>query len=46
MIAPGMRLSQDKWSAFASVGLPIVNDLNGIQAEADWRLVTGVSFSF
>ncbi len=45
-VAPGLRLSQDRWSAFASLGIPIVNDLNGIQAEPDWRLVTGVAFSF
>lgn len=45
-IAPGLRLSQDKWSAFASVGIPVVNNLNGIQSEADWRLVSGVTIGF
>ncbi|MEQ1653331.1 MAG: transporter [Hyphomicrobium sp.] len=45
-LAPGLRLSQDKWSAFASIGLPIVDDLNGTQAEPDWRLVTGMSLAF
>lgn len=45
-VSPGLRLSQDKWSAFASVGIPIVNDMNGIQSEADWRLVTGVMVGF
>lgn len=45
-IAPGLRLSQDKWSAFASVGIPIVNDTNGIQSEADWRLVSGLTIGF
>ncbi|MEQ1717325.1 MAG: transporter [Hyphomicrobium sp.] len=45
-IAPGLRLSQDKWSAFASLGIPVANTLNGIQAEPDWRLVTGVSLGF
>jgi hypothetical protein len=45
-VAPGLRLSQDKWSAFASLGIPVVNNLNGIQSEPDWRLVTGVSFGF
>jgi hypothetical protein len=45
-IAPGVRYANDKFSAFASVGLPIVNDLNGIQAEPDWRLVSGVSLGF
>lgn len=45
-IAPGLRLSQDQWSGFASVGIPIVNELNGVQAEPDWRLNTGVSVGF
>jgi hypothetical protein len=45
-LSPGLRLSTDKWSGFVSVGIPIVNDLNGIQPEPEWRLVTGVAFSF
>ncbi len=45
-ISPGLRLSQDKWSAFASVGIPVINDLNGVQAEPDWRFSTGVSLAF
>lgn len=45
-VAPGLRLSMDKWSAFASIGIPVVNDMNGIQAEPDYRLVTGLSIGF
>ncbi len=45
-IAPGLRLSKDNWSSFVSVGIPIINDLNGIQSEPDIRIVTGVSFTF
>lgn len=45
-LAPGLRLSQDKWSGFASIGIPVVSDLNGLQAEPDWRLVTGMSLAF
>lgn len=45
-VSPGVRLSMDKWSAFASVGIPIVNDMNGLQAEPDWRLVSGVTMGF
>ena len=45
-LSPGVRLSVDKWSGFVSVGVPIVNDLNGIQPEPEWRLLTGVAFSF
>ena len=45
-LAPGLRLSMDKWSAFASLGIPVVDNLNGVQAEPDWRLVAGVSIGF
>jgi hypothetical protein len=29
-----------------SLGVPIVNDLNGLQAEPDWRVLTGLAVSF
>jgi hypothetical protein len=45
-LSPGVRFSMDKWSAFASVGFPVVNQMYGIQAEPDWRLLTGVAVSF
>ena len=45
-VAPGLRLSIDQWSGFFSVGIPVVKDLNGIQAEPDWRISTGASLAF
>jgi hypothetical protein len=45
-LSPGVRLSVDRWSGFVSVGVPVVNDLNGIQPEAEWRVLTGVSVGF
>ena len=45
-LSPGLRLSYEKWSGFVSVGVPIVNDLNGLQAEPDWRVLTGVAINF
>jgi hypothetical protein len=45
-LSPGLRLAFDKWSAFASVGIPVVNQVNGVQAEPDWRLLTGVAVAF
>lgn len=45
-LSPGIRLSMDKWSGFVSIGVPVINDLNGIQPEAKWRLLTGVAVSF
>jgi len=45
-VSPGLRLSNDQWSGFVSVGIPVVKDLNGIQAEPDWRISTGASLAF
>ena len=45
-VSPGLGLSIDQWSGFASLGIPIVKDLNGIQAEPDWRVSTGASLAF
>lgn len=45
-LSPGLRVSFDKWSCFASVGIPVVNHVNGPQAEPEWRLLTGIAVSF
>jgi hypothetical protein len=45
-LSPGLRLSVDKWSGFVSVGVPIINDLNGIQPSPEWRLLTGIAVNF
>jgi hypothetical protein len=45
-LSPGVRVSVDKWSGFLSIGVPVVNDMNGVQAEPDWRVLTGVAVSF
>jgi hypothetical protein len=45
-LSPGLRLSYERWSGFVSLGVPIVNDLNGLQAEPDWRVLTGLAVSF
>jgi hypothetical protein len=45
-IAPGARISKGNVSAFASVGVPVVNDFNGLQAESEVRVVSGVSIGF
>jgi Putative MetA-pathway of phenol degradation len=45
-LSPGLRYSKDNWSSFVSVGIPIINDLNGIQAEPEVRVITGVSITF
>jgi hypothetical protein len=45
-LSPGLRLSYERWSGFVSVGVPIVNDLNGLQAEPEWRVLTGMAVNF
>jgi hypothetical protein len=45
-LAPGVRLSNGRWSAFASVGIPVINDQTGKQAEPGVRALTGVAISF
>lgn len=45
-ISPGLRLSNGNWSGYASVGIPIVTDLNGIQSDPEWRLTAGSSLAF
>lgn len=44
--APGVRLSGERWSAFASYGTPVHKRLDGIQHEPDYRFVAGVAFGF
>ena len=45
-VAPGLRLSHDKWSAFVSVGVPVYKDLSGLQPEPDVRVRSGVAVAF
>jgi hypothetical protein len=45
-LSPGLRLSLDAWSGFVSVGVPVINHVNGFQVEPDWRLITGVAVNF
>lgn len=45
-LSPGLRLGLDKLSSFVSVGVPVVNHVNGIQAEPTWRLMTGIAVAF
>jgi hypothetical protein len=45
-LSPGLRLTVDRWSGYVSVGVPIVNELNGTQAKPRWRALTGASVNF
>jgi Putative MetA-pathway of phenol degradation len=45
-ISPGLRLTIENWSSYVLVGIPVVNDYNGIQATPTWRVLAGVSAVF
>jgi hypothetical protein len=45
-LAPGLRVGYGNVSGFASVGVPIVNHMNGLQSKPDYRVVTGVAATF
>ena len=43
-VAPSVRYSSNKgWTAYASLGIPIVENLNGIQSDPKFRLFAGMS---
>jgi uncharacterized protein with beta-barrel porin domain len=45
--APGLRFTAPHgWSAFVSVGVPVVEDLNRLQTDTDYRVVAGVGLAF
>jgi hypothetical protein len=44
--SPGLRLTIENWSGYVLVGIPVVNDYNGIQATPTWRVLTGFSAVF
>lgn len=46
-ISPGVRVGiGHRWSIYTSFGIPIVNDLNGVQSEPDYRFIGGISTTF
>jgi outer membrane putative beta-barrel porin/alpha-amylase len=45
-LSPGIRASIGGFSGFASVGVPILNEVNGLQAKADFRVIGGIAAGF
>lgn len=43
-LSPGVSASGDTWSAFATVGFPIIDDPNGNQDSRDYRFLVGFQF--
>lgn len=45
--SPGVRVTiADRYSPFFSVGIPILQDMNGKEQESDYRFVVGVGIGF
>jgi hypothetical protein len=45
-LSPGVRLSVNNISGFVTVGIPVVNNSNGLQSEPDYRVLTGITAGF
>ena len=46
-VSPGIRIGLGhQWTIFSSIGIPVVNDLNGYQSEPDYRVIGGLSANF
>src|SRR4051812_41251167 len=45
-LSPGIRISYGSLSGFVSVGVPVVNHMNGLQSKPRERVVTGLAFAF
>jgi Putative MetA-pathway of phenol degradation len=41
-LSPGLRVGVDRFSGFVSVGVPVVNQHNGLQSKPDFRVLTGI----
>lgn len=46
-LSPGIRTGfVSGWSAYASVGVPVIENLNGQQSEPEYRVLAGISKAF
>jgi hypothetical protein len=45
-LSPGLRASYANLSGFVSVGVPVVNHMNGLQSKPSYRVVSGLALSF
>jgi hypothetical protein len=41
-LSPGVRVGFDRFSGFVSVGVPVINEHNGVQSKPDYRILTGI----
>ena len=46
LLSPGVRIARGAFSGFATFGIPLVNEMNGLQSKTSYRLLTGVAYAF
>lgn len=46
LLSPGLRIARGAVSGFASIGIPIVNDMNGLQSKTSYRVLGGIAYAF
>ena len=46
LLSPGLRIGRGAFSGFATFGIPLVTDMNGIQSKTSYRLFGGVAYAF
>ena len=46
IFSPGVRVGYGNVSGFATFGIPLVNDMNGLQSKTSYRVFTGVAYAF
>lgn len=46
LLSPGLRIARGAFSGFASFGIPIVNEMNGLQSKTGYRVFTGIAYAF
>ena len=45
-VSPGLQIAAKRWIAEASIGIPAVQNLNGVQLEQDYQIRAGMRFNF
>ena len=46
LLSPGLRIARGAFSGFATFGIPIVNDMNGLQSKTSYKILSGIAYAF
>ena len=46
LLSPGVRIARGAFSGFATFGIPIVNEMNGLQSKTRYRMLSGIAYAF